>query len=443
MRLPFFYLLLLLSALSVVACGDDEPFAPGTPVPYTCDSTHRPLVLVHGFLASGDTYAPQAQRFTSNGYCSRRIFAFDWNSLAQGADNSAALDAFIDQVLAETGAAQVDLAGHSAGSGLCYNYLGNAARAAKVAHYAHLAGNAPAGPAGPNGEVPTLNVFSDADAIVPGNDAPGCTNVNLLTADHYQVATGAETFRQMFLHFNNGEAPLTTAILPELPQVFPRGYVNVSGRALSLGENMPVSGGSVEIFQLDPATGERLRATPDAAFTTTASGHWGPFRAKTHSNYEFKLVPGGGARTVIYYRESFVRENTLVYLRSFPTTGLGAILLSSLPSDDDQSVLAIFAASQAVIDGRDELFIDNLELSTATFADASKSAIAFFCYDDGDGVTEGTAVGPFGGFPFLSGVDVFVPTAPPASVQLRLNGRTLQVPNRRSASDGVIVAVFD
>jgi hypothetical protein len=435
--------LLFFAAFGVMACEKEESYELVDPVPFQCDSTHRPVVMVHGFLASGDTYSLQYQRFTTNGYCGQRIFVFDWNTLAQGADNTGALDAFIDAVLAETGADRVDLAGHSAGSGLCYNYLSTAARAAKVAHYAHLAGNPPAGAAGPNGEIPTVNIYSNADLIVTGGDAPGCTNINLVTADHYQVATSAETFRQLFRLFNDGEEPLTTEILPEAPHVLPRGFLSVSGRAVTLGENTPVNGGLVEVYEVDPATGGRLRGTPDATFTTSANGSWGPFRANARSTYEFRLSPGGGARPVIYYRERFKRSNELVYLRSFPTTGLGALLLSSLPSDDNQSVVAVFASSQAVIDGRDELFVDNLELSTPDFADADKSAIAFFCYDNGNGTTEATPVGLFGNFPFLSGVDVFIPTAPAASVHLRMNGRSLMVPNRRSASEGVIVAVFD
>jgi len=34
-----------------------------------CDDSHAPVVFVHGFLGSGDTWAPQVQRFASNGLC--------------------------------------------------------------------------------------------------------------------------------------------------------------------------------------------------------------------------------------------------------------------------------------------------------------------------------------------------------------------------------------
>lgn len=107
-------------------------------------SYYRPVVVVHGFLASGDTYALQYQRFSENCYGENYVRAFDWNSTGFGANQSAALDAFINNVLEETGADKVDLAGHSAGGGVCYTYLSNAAYAAKVAHYAHLGSSAQA-----------------------------------------------------------------------------------------------------------------------------------------------------------------------------------------------------------------------------------------------------------------------------------------------------------
>jgi triacylglycerol esterase/lipase EstA (alpha/beta hydrolase family) len=76
---------------------------PYTVSPFGCDTCRYPVVMVHGFLASGDTYAPFVQLFHSNGYKPNYLYAFDWNSLNQGANNSAALDAFIDTVRARTG----------------------------------------------------------------------------------------------------------------------------------------------------------------------------------------------------------------------------------------------------------------------------------------------------------------------------------------------------
>ena len=111
----------------------------------------RPIVLAHGFLASGDTWSPHARRLRANGWCSNRIVAFDWNTLNRTTDHGAALDAVIDGALAATGATQVDLVGHSAGGGLAYTYLGQPERAAKVAHYVHVASTPQGAPAGPEG----------------------------------------------------------------------------------------------------------------------------------------------------------------------------------------------------------------------------------------------------------------------------------------------------
>ena len=81
-----------------------------------CDNKAAPVVFVHGFLGSGDTWAPQVQRFVSNGVCHDRFFAFDWNSTGGGAADLL-LEKFIDSVLVLTGAEKVHLAGHSAGGG--------------------------------------------------------------------------------------------------------------------------------------------------------------------------------------------------------------------------------------------------------------------------------------------------------------------------------------
>jgi triacylglycerol esterase/lipase EstA (alpha/beta hydrolase family) len=89
-----------------------------------CDSTLRPVVFVHGFLASGDTWSNAVHYFRQAGYCENRLFAFDWNSI--GGSNKKTeqqLMQFIDQILFTTGAKQIDLVGHSAGGSLARNYL--------------------------------------------------------------------------------------------------------------------------------------------------------------------------------------------------------------------------------------------------------------------------------------------------------------------------------
>ena len=97
--------------------------------------------MAHGFLASGDTWALQAQRFASNGYCPGSLHAFVYNTLDQNADHVAELEALIDDVRAAHGVDRVDLAAHSMGGVISYDLLSDPARAAKVERYAVLIGN--------------------------------------------------------------------------------------------------------------------------------------------------------------------------------------------------------------------------------------------------------------------------------------------------------------
>jgi pimeloyl-ACP methyl ester carboxylesterase len=408
---------------------------PYTVSPFGCDTCRYPVVMVHGFLASGDTYAPFVQLFHSNGYKPNYLYAFDWNSLNQGANNSAALDAFIDTVRARTGQPKVALMGHSAGGGVCYTYLSDPLRAAKVVHYVHLASNPQSGPAGPaSAPVPTLNIWSPADAIVQGNNIPGAANVELKDKDHYQVATSAESFAAVYKFFHD-TAPKYLAPTPEA-------VVCIGGKALNFGENTPLNNAKIEIYELDNATGERLSSTPFETWYSKKDGQWGPTNVKPNVKYEFAVTPPSG-RKIYYFREDFIHLNTLVYLRTIPPPGsLAGLLLAGLPNNNNQSVLNVFAASQAVIHPRDTLKINEVQVSNANYAPPSKTAIAWFFYDDGDNTTELTPVGLFGNFPFLNGVDYHFQTATPATIQVKMNKRQINLPNRKS-SEGILVAVFD
>lgn len=405
--------------------------------PPTCKDSLLPVVMMHGFLASGDTYAKHFMRFTSNGYCGNRLFAYDWNTLGGGGDVNL-LDDFIDDVLAQTGASQVNLMGHSAGGGLGYSYLDDATRAAKVAHYVHIGSGVQPGPAGPNGEIPTLNLWSDGDEVASGGDITGATNVMLSGQDHYQVATSEESFHAIYKFFNNDEEPQTLDITQEAVPC-------VSGKALTFGENNPVAGATINVFEVNAATGERLSTTPDTFLIADATGSWGPFAVKLNSYYEFEVTTTtAGDRVVHYYREPFTRTVSLVYLRTLPPAGsLAGLILASLPKDDDQTVLAVFSSSQAVIDTRDNLTVNGFELATSQYAPASETAIAFFLYDNGDSQSSGNSIATFNAFPFLAGVDLFFPTTPAGTIALELNGRTMNVWSWKSETEGVVVPVFD
>jgi triacylglycerol esterase/lipase EstA (alpha/beta hydrolase family) len=113
-----------------------ELTAPGSPPPGANDwacrpsSVHpRPVVLVHGTVFDMTlTWQALSIFLIDNGYC---VFALDYGGasptdpvggLAPVEDSAQVLSAFVDRVLASTGAAQVDLVGHSQGGGVLPRY---------------------------------------------------------------------------------------------------------------------------------------------------------------------------------------------------------------------------------------------------------------------------------------------------------------------------------
>ncbi|MFM8916937.1 MAG: hypothetical protein ACKOGP_04245, partial [Bacteroidota bacterium] len=291
--------------------------------------------------------------------------------------------------------------------------------------------------AGPKGELPTLNIFSEGDLVAKGgSEIPGAINVRLKDEDHYEVATGIKAFESMFKFFTNGKSSIMDAVYNDDP-------IRLSGKAVSLGNNAPLAGGIVSIFELDPTTGNRMRLQPDATFKVDANGHWGVFNGKKGATYEFMLIgPDSTDRPIHYFRERITQSNLHVYLRSIPTTGMMSMMFSGIP-EDSLPALAVFSASKAILNGRDRLVIDGVELTGTEFFKPSRTTIAMFLYDGNhDGNSDLTGVGLFNmqGV-FLAGIDMaFQPIEKP--IMLEYNGRTLQV-RRIPSKSGVTVPVFD
>src|SRR5947209_5312789 len=85
-----------------------------------------PVLFVHGLEGTGAQFESQALRFTSNGYPAGYIDEVDYDSTRAAADQSqvdAQIDAKIAELKRRTGAAKVDLVGHSLGTLVSYDYL--------------------------------------------------------------------------------------------------------------------------------------------------------------------------------------------------------------------------------------------------------------------------------------------------------------------------------
>ncbi len=424
----------LLVAL-LAACSQQEP----AQAPPGCQDAPRPVVFVHGFLGGGDNFAQTVMRFASNDYCPAYLQVFDWNSLSFDVEGSAdQLADFIDRVLAETGAKQVDLVGHSMGGRLSHAYLADEKRAAKVAHYVHAASfcdlDFP-------DEPPLMTLSSQADTVAGRCTFEGADNQELVGADHLQVVTVPEAFEAMYRFFNQGQAPTTTDVVPEPT-------VTLAGKVISFGFNQPAEGATLAVYPVDPLTGERLADEPQAQFSIGPDGSWGALEADPDQHYEF-YVSGSEGRPFHYYRQTFPRSDRLVYLRVLPESNpLIDNILGELRFEDQSSAIVLFSANQALYHGRDTASLDDLELVTPDMAPPPPdptSTIAIFIFDvDGDGQTDG---GPgsssLAEFPFLQPYDAFLAASPRRSLTLTVNGATLHVPTWPGDSQGPSIVIFD
>lgn len=403
-----------------------------------CDSTKRPIVFIHGFLASGDTYAGQILRFRERLYCPDRLFVFDWNSVSgNGKRTDSLLNAFIDNVLKRTGANQIDLVGHSAGGGLGRGYLIDSVNALKVAHYVHLGSRKWFYEFNWFSNKKCLNIYSIADKVMGsmGGDVEGAINLDLKDKDHYEVATSVETFQAIYSFLNDGKDE------SDMYAIFENSLI--SGKAVLLGDNSPIVKATVLVHKLNSLTGQRLSKEPFAVFQTDNKGSWGSFIADRKSRYEVELIPTDSSQRIIsYFFEPFKNPNSYLYLRGFPKGNLIASMLGNLPVKNDQSLIIIFSSQKAVIAGRDSLAINNVPLSSAILTPASKTIISTFVFDDGDGITSGKPLKQFGAAPFLGGVDVSLPVSKKGTHTIFYNGRKLTLP-AKSSKERIMLAIFN
>lgn len=403
-----------------------------------CDSTKLPVVFVHGFLASGDTYARQIQRFITAGYCPDRLFVFDWNSVSgNGKRTDSLLNAFIDNVLSHTNAKQVDLVGHSAGGGLGKGYLMDSVNAKKVAHYIHLGSRKWSYEYSWFKNSRCLNIYSAGDKVIGkgAGDVAGAVNLDLKDKDHYEVATSEETFEAMYKFLNEDRLPAQIKIKTT--------GIKISGRAVLLGDNEPVPYALINVYKLNPKSGQRLSAIPAAILSVNSKGYWGAFSASKKTYYEFELTTDEKSqRTISYFFEPFTQSNQYVYLRGFPKGNMIGMMLGNLPVKEDQSVIVVYSSNKAMIAGRDSVTVNGIPVSSAVLTPASKTIISSFIFDDGDGKTSGNALKQFGAAPFIGGVDVSLPVDNKKGNTIYYNGRKLVLPAAPS-KERILLAVFN
>jgi pimeloyl-ACP methyl ester carboxylesterase len=161
----------------------------------------------------------------------------------------------------------------------------------------------------------------------------GATNLVLGAVDHRETAYSPRAFREIY-KFIAGREPQFIAITPEVRgnQVKLSGLV--TGTPGGIPTNRPVSGASVDVYRVSPATGERIGG-PVHGSKTGADGRWGPAQVDPSWYLEIVLTEPG-ATTTHFYRSPFPRSSDIVHLRAArplgpADAGAGAVVLMSRP----------------------------------------------------------------------------------------------------------------
>jgi pimeloyl-ACP methyl ester carboxylesterase len=359
-------------------------------------------VFVHGNGDSAPLWINNFWRFESNGFKRSLLFAIDFAYPNARSDDSKAQDnrsstedamkdlaAYVAQVKKTTRQAKVALIASSRGGNTVRNYLKNGGGAASVSH-AILCGTPNKGivisdtmlvGSEFNGGAPFLKgLNAGADDLIAGvqmmairsdkNDkysqpdgrfvgAPGkptgvgydaselrgAKNVIIDGLDHRETAFHKLAFAAQF-EFITGKPPSTLFIANETLPV-------LNGKVTGIAPdgaytNLPVTGAAVEIYDVDPHTGERKGANPVHKKTTGADGLWGPFVGHSDANYEFVLTMQGQPITHTY-RSPFLRGCDFIDLRPQPF-GKG---------DDQAGAVVIMSRARGYFGvGRDKFSLD-------------------------------------------------------------------------------------
>lgn len=398
-----------------------------------CDTSLRPIVFIHGTFGSATEISNTAQLFGSNGYCQDRFVAVEYNSL--GGSPATQLAELIDQVLADTGFDQVDLAGHSQGTGHACAYLSDPDNAAKVAHYLNISG-------GCNGNgVPTLSLSSQNDLRGGPVHSSGdnVEQVTLEMEDHVALSGSKESFIAMWKYLMGEDPEYTSVQCGESP-------ITLDGKSVTFGDNVPRPGSMIEVFEIDELDSPRERGEPVMTIVTDEDGH---FNAQLERNvrYEFRALNADGSLAGYLYYGPFKRSNYLMrFLGEADSALIRASSSDNIVRGPDHAALVVrYVAGALRKDWNNSLKIDGEEILTEENAGKSANVVGFFMYDANEnGVTDlGTDFGPMS---FLVGTDVFMDATEPRFMELEWTNEegstsVLKIPNWPSSDVRVSVVL--
>jgi triacylglycerol esterase/lipase EstA (alpha/beta hydrolase family) len=233
----------------------------------------RPVVLVHGTFADmSNSWQAISPLLHNRGYC---VFALNYGShngsgaigvygIGDIAQSAQQLNAFVDQVLAATGAAEVDLVGHSQGGMMPRYYLKNLGGAAEVDALVGLS---------PSNHGTTLNGLFTLGSFFPGANSlfgtcPACEQQEAGSPFLTQLNAGGETvpgvaYTVIQTRFDQVVTPYTSAFLggPNVKNILLQNQC-----VLDLGDHLSMPYDHIAaadvLTALDPAHPQGFLCTP-------------------------------------------------------------------------------------------------------------------------------------------------------------------------------------
>jgi len=354
-----------------------------------CDRTQRPILFVHGTYDSGVTATRLAQLFASNGFCSDRFGAMDYDSLVDlgaltgsgQADNATpAIDAAIDTLIAANPPfTQVDIMCHSQGALQCYSYMEDPAHAAKVAHFVQLAGGPESAPPGPadGGEVPTLSISSMSDTVEGPDGVTGAQKTVVLTwEDHQAVACSTDTFVAAFEYLHQGSDGGPDGLTPQYTTIqCGDPTITLSGLSETLGDNQPPPPGEqLEVYELsdprDSGAPVQVFSNPDGGLIT--------WQAKRLVPYEFRGVSPDGGTVGHQYFAPFKRDDRWLRFVVPSTDPIAAVATNPITTlNDNAETTIIFRSASGAFrpDHGDTLTVNGTEILNSQDANTTTVTI--------------------------------------------------------------------
>src|SRR3954451_1375091 len=103
-------------------------------------SAHDPILFVHGWNSNSSTWNTMINRFTADGWTAAELNNWSYNFSQSNATTASQIATKVNQILAATGAAKVDLISHSMGGLSTRYYVKNLGGGAKVDDWVSLGG---------------------------------------------------------------------------------------------------------------------------------------------------------------------------------------------------------------------------------------------------------------------------------------------------------------